>query len=230
MEAQNGARVVFKGSISSGHPSDWPWQGEFFADGGSSIDLTEARTKDEDYVNLVMNEGGTLVTAPGQTFDFTQAGAIGFDIVGADENTPGANLQVGIPGGAFAAVYQLNSSTYRTASVRVDSGLLLIDKSATITTGDFTIAKSAVTNHGAVKADEIILNTEGAMANRGSLTGNVTATDASALTNEGAISGLTTVQQGALIQGGGSYDRTFVEQGGILAASTTAAALRGTPL
>jgi len=178
----------------------------------------------------VSGQGGTLTTAADQTFAFSQAGAIGFDIVGVDESTPGAFLQVGAPGGSSAAVYQLNGSSYRTTGTRVDSGLLLISEDTSLSTGDFVIANSsvnrtaAVTNNGVVEAVQVALKRGAVLANRGLLTGNVVAEDGAALTNEGVISGLTTVRQGAVVQGSGSFDKTVVEQGGVLSTSTSSSA------
>ena len=102
---------------------------------------------------VIQGTGGSLVTGAGQAMDITGSGSLGYSVVGADANTPGADLKFKITG-----ELSLKGKNYDTAKADISGGVLTVDPGTKLGMGpdktDVTVQSGALlTNFGTVAGD-----------------------------------------------------------------------------
>lgn len=164
---------------------------------------------------VIQGTGGSLVTGADQSMDITGSGSLGYSVVGADANTPGADLKFRITG-----ELSLKGKNYDTAKADISGGVLTIDPGTRLGMGagktDVTVQSGAsLTNFGTVAGD-IDLAGNSTMLNQGKVEGDIVLQSKSTMVNNSTVTGDITVNSGALLSGSGSADSLLLKSGAAL--------------
>lgn len=164
---------------------------------------------------VIQGTGGSLVTGAEQSMDITGSGSLGYSVVGADADTPGADLKFRITG-----ELSLEGKNYDTAKADISGGVLTIDPGTRLGMGadetDVAVQSGAsLTNFGTVAGD-IDLAGNSTMLNQGKVEGDIVLQSKSTMVNNSTVTGDITVYSGALLSGSGSADSLLLKSGAAL--------------
>lgn len=164
---------------------------------------------------VIQGTGGSLVTGADQSMDITGSGSLGYSVVGADADTPGANLKFMISG-----ELSLKGKNYDTAKADISGGVLTIDPGTRLGMGADKTAVAvqsgaSLTNFGTVAGD-IDLAGSSTMLNQGKVEGDIVLQSKSTMVNNSTVTGDITVNSGALLSGSGSADSLLLKSGAAL--------------
>ena len=161
---------------------------------------------------VIQGASGTLKTGADQKMEITGSGSLKYSIVGADDATPGADLDIKLGG-----QLELQGKQYNTAKATIHSGVLSIGSGTTLGMGTGKTAVevkkgASLTNFGKVAGD-VTLAEGSTMLNQNKVEGDVTLLGKSTMVNNGAMSGTVTVGSGALLSGTGTAGAAVLRSG-----------------
>ena len=164
---------------------------------------------------VIQGTGGSLVTGAEQSMDITGSGSLGYSVVGADADTPGADLKFRITG-----ELSLEGKNYDTAKADISGGVLTVDPGTRLGMGadktEVAVQSGAsLTNFGTVAGD-IDLAGNSTMLNQGKVEGDIVLQSKSTMVNNSTVTGDITVNSGALLSGSGSADSLLLKSGAAL--------------
>lgn len=185
----------------------------------------DASALDDDLLNnkVIQGTSGTLVTGADQTMEITTGeDDLSYSIVGADDQTPGADLDINLSG-----EMKLMGKQYNTAEVSVSGGLLSISSASTVGMGTGVTSVevesgASLSNYGTIAGD-VALAENSTMLNQNIVQGNVELagkstkeSNGSTMVNNGSVAGTVTVNSGALLSGTGTADAAVLLAGASL--------------
>ena len=164
---------------------------------------------------VIQGTGGSLVTGAEQSMDITGRGSLGYSVVGADADTPGADLKFRITG-----ELSLEGKNYDTAKADISGGVLTVDPGTRLgmgadKTGVAVQSGASLTNFGTVAGD-IDLAGNSTMLNQGKVEGDIVLQSKSTMVNNSTVTGDITVNSGALLSGSGSAENVLLKSGAAL--------------
>lgn len=177
--------------------------------------------------SYIYGTGGTLVTADSQTFEMSGPDTLGFSIEGTNEDTAGANIQMGKEGGSITdAAITLTGNKYASNQIHVQSGLLEIGQNTVLGTNDSMLTvgiagspsdtgttTASVNNRGTINND-VTINSCATLDNRKIINGDVAVLKDAALYNHGTVKGQ--VEVDGSVYGSGIFGSTIVRSGALL--------------
>lgn len=179
--------------------------------------IADARGLDASLLNnkVIQGTGGSLVTGAEQSMDITGSGSLGYSVVGADADTPGADLKFRVTG-----ELSLEGKNYDTAKADISGGVLTVDPGTRLGMGadktEVAVQSGAsLTNFGTVAGD-IDLAGNSTMLNQGKVEGDIVLQSKSTMVNNSTVTGDITVNSGALLSGSGSADSLLLKSGAAL--------------
>ena len=151
---------------------------------------------------VIQGTSGTLKTGADQKMEITGSGSLNYGIVGADDKTPGADLDIKLGG-----QLELKGKQYNTAKATISGGVLSINSGSTLGmgTGETAVdvqSGASLTNFGKVAGD-VALAGGSTMLNQNKVEGDVLLQGKSTMVNNGSVSGTVTVSSDALLSGTG---------------------------